>query len=103
MSVEKQVTVNKLKKRYDLLVFNNELDMLLLVECKAPNVEISQETFNQIASYNFALKVPFLLVTNGIKHFFCKIDRELNKVIFLKEILPWDSLIEHAKDDNNEL
>ena len=58
----------------------------MIVECKRPNVEISQDTFYQIAKYNFNLKVQYLVVTNGMKHYCCEVNYDLDKIDFLKEI-----------------
>ncbi|NNM18126.1 MAG: restriction endonuclease subunit R, partial [Croceitalea sp.] len=56
-----------------------------LVECKAPQINISQETFDQIAIYNLDLKAEYLIVTNGIAHFYCQMDHEAEKYTFLNE------------------
>jgi hypothetical protein len=58
----------------------------MIVECKAPNVKITQDAFNQIAKYNFKLQVPFLVVTNGMKHYCCKMEYDSNEIKFLEEI-----------------
>ena len=86
INVEKQLTINSLKKRYDLVVFNPTGAIELLVECKAPNVPINQTTFNQIARYNLKANAAFLMVTNGIEHYYCKLDYEAEKYHFLKDI-----------------
>jgi hypothetical protein len=65
----------------------------MLVECKAPSVAINQEVFNQIARYNMTLKVEFLMVTNGLKHYCCKIDFENEKFIFLNDIPTYEQLL----------
>jgi len=85
-NVEKVIKVNDLTKRYDVVVYNSDGSIFLLVECKAPNIKISQETFNQIARYNLALKAEHLMVTNGLNHYFCKMDFESQKYIFLEEL-----------------
>ena len=86
MSVEKGLTVNKLSKRFDILCYNNDSKPLLLVECKAPSVKISQAAFDQISIYNLQFKVPFLLVSNGLEHYCCQLDYEKNSYSFLSEI-----------------
>lgn len=85
-NVEKVIKVNDLTKRYDVVVYNPDGSIFLLVECKAPNVKITQETFNQIARYNLVLKAEHLMVTNGLKHYFCKMDFENEKYIFLEDL-----------------
>ena len=86
MEVEKMVKYNALKTRADIVLYTTEGKAKMIVECKAPNVKITQDTFNQIAKYNFKLKVPFLVVTNGMQHFCCKMDYEKNINCFLEEV-----------------
>lgn len=69
IAVEGSVRVGKLNQRFDLLVYNRSLKPSLLVECKAPQVKISQQTFDQIARYSQALQVKNLWVTNGLEHY----------------------------------
>lgn len=86
VNVEKQLTVNNLKKRFDILTFNTQGEPEIIVECKAPNVKITQETFDQIARYNLKLNAKYLIVTNGLEHYYCKMDYEKENYVFLKEI-----------------
>ena len=86
VNVEKQLSINNLKKRFDILVFNTKGVPEIIVECKAPNVKITQETFDQIARYNLKLNAKYLIVTNGLVHYFCKMDYENESYIFLREI-----------------
>lgn len=86
IAIEKQVLVNNLKKRSDILVFNKEGNPDIIVECKAPKIKITQATFDQIARYNSTLNANFLVVTNGLNHFYCKMDFENETYVFLKEI-----------------
>lgn len=86
VNAEKQLTVNKLKKRYDIVVFNSDGSIFLLVECKAPEIKITQSTFDQIARYNYQLKADYLMVTNGLEHYYCEMDHENEKYRFLEEI-----------------
>lgn len=86
LNVEKLVNVNGIKKRYDIVVFNNDGSIFLLVECKAPEVAISQKTFDQIAQYNLVLKAENLMVTNGLNHYFCQMDFENEQYVFLKKL-----------------
>lgn len=89
INVEKELIVNGLKKRYDIIVYNSDGSIELVVECKAPKVSITQDTFDQIARYNSALQANYLMVTNGLNHYYCKMDYEKEKYIFLKEIPPY--------------
>ena len=86
MNVEKQLVVNNLPKRYDVVVFNSDGSIFLLVECKAPQVKITQDVFDQIARYNQSLGATYLMVTNGTDHYYCQMDYTLEKYMFLKEI-----------------
>lgn len=84
ISVEKQINLNGTKKRYDIVVFNNILKPILIIECKAPFVEINQLTINQALRYNIKLNVPFVFLSNGLNHIFIKMDEnspEILKVI----------------------
>ncbi len=84
--VEREININGLKRRYDALVFNKQSEVELLIEFKAPNVEITEAVFTQISAYNFKIKAPKLLVSNGLQHFFALIDFENQSFSFLKEI-----------------
>ena len=90
LNVEKQLKVNQMLKRYDLLVYNPDGSIHLVVECKAASVPITQETFDQIARYNLALKAKYLMVTNGLQHFYCQMDYEQEKYHFLQDLPEWD-------------
>ena len=86
INVEKELKVNNLRKRYDIVVFNSDGSIHLIVECKAPKINIDQSTFDQIARYNLALKATYLMVTNGINHYYCQMDFEEERYQFLKDI-----------------
>jgi len=86
INVEKELKINNLKKRYDIVVFNNDGSIFIIVECKAINVPINQSTFDQIAQYNLALNASYLMVTNGLNHYYCQMDFENERYNFLKDI-----------------
>lgn len=86
IAVEKQCKVEKMIKRTDIVVFDKSGEADIIVECKAPNIRISQDTFDQIARYNLQLKANYLIVTNGLEHFFCQMDHEAGKYKFLRDI-----------------
>ena len=71
---EKELRINGLRKRCDILLYDDAFEPYLLVECKAPQVKINQSTFQQAAIYNLNLQVPYLMVTNGIDTFCCAIN-----------------------------
>ena len=86
MGVEKQLILNKRPKRFDLVVFSRNGNPYLLVECKAPGVEITEKAFDQAARYNMLLKAEYFLITNGLEHYTCRIDYENKQYIFIEEI-----------------
>ncbi len=86
MAIEKQFTINDIHKRADIVVFNHQLHPYIIVECKAPNVKITQETFDQIARYNLALDAKYLMITNGLQHFYCQMNFEKKSYVFLTEL-----------------
>lgn len=86
INVEKKLEVNGLVKRYDVVVFKKDGSILLIVECKAPAITIKQDTFDQIARYNMTLNADYLMVTNGISHYFCNMDYTNERYSFLAEI-----------------
>ena len=86
INVEKLIKINDLNKRYDIVVFQPNGKIFLLIECKAPEVQITQQTFDQIARYNLVLNASYLMVTNGLNHYFCQMDFENEKYNFLKEL-----------------
>lgn len=86
IAVEKQIYLNGLPKRFDLLVFNNTGQPMIIVECKSPALEITQAAFDQIARYNMPLKAKYLMVTNGLVHYYCSMDYDNRKYIFLREL-----------------
>lgn len=86
IGIEVPLKMNRLQKRADIVVYNLSGKPCLLVECKAPEVEVTQAVFDQIARYNMAMNVKFLVVTNGMVHFACSIDHENASFCFLEEI-----------------
>ena len=86
INVEKVLKVNGLRKRYDVVVYNSDGSIFILIECKAPEIKIAQATFDQIARYNMTMRASFLMVTNGLNHYFCQMDFENEKYHFLEEL-----------------
>jgi len=86
VSVEQSLRVFGLNRRADVVVYNREGKPLLLAECKAPGVRISQEVFDQATRYNISLGVPVLVVTSGMEHFCCTLHRSTGKFQFVPEI-----------------
>ncbi|WP_418262856.1 type I restriction enzyme HsdR N-terminal domain-containing protein [Flavobacterium faecale] len=86
INVEKLLKVNGLNKRYDVVVFNSDGSIHILVECKAPEVKITQGVFDQIARYNLTMNAEYLMVTNGLNHYFCQMDYENERYDFLPQL-----------------
>jgi hypothetical protein len=86
INVEKLLKINNLNKRYDVVVYKPDGNITILIECKAPGVKISQSTFDQIARYNMTLNADYLMVTNGLNHYFCKMDYQNEKYDFLTDL-----------------
>lgn len=89
---EVQIRLNATKKRCDTVLYRRDLSARLIVEYKAPSVEITQAVFDQITRYNMVLKVDYLIVTNGLQHYCCQIDYTLQAYCFLPEIPTYSEL-----------
>ena len=86
LAIEKQLNMNGMKKRCDAILYNEHAQPFLIIELKAPNIAITQATFDQIAVYNAKLKVDFFIISNGIEHFCCKVNLETARYEFFPEI-----------------
>lgn len=85
IAVEQPITLNGLQKRCDIVVYNRQAAPCLIVECKAPQVAVTQKVFDQIAIYNIKLNVEYLIVSNGLQHFCCKVGQASHNVEFLTD------------------
>lgn len=83
---EVQLDLNGTRKRCDTVLYNKDLSARMIVEYKAPHVEITQAVFDQITRYNMVLKVEYLIVSNGLQHYCCRIDYTTMRYSFLPEI-----------------
>ena len=86
MAVEKSLKINTLIKRADIVIHERSGRALMLVECKAPGVLITQQVFYQAARYDMVFHVNYLLITNGLANYCCRFDYTLNTYAFLPEI-----------------
>ena len=93
IGIERAFSLNKLKRRFDVLVHNRQGEPVMLVECKAPEVEIDDSVFDQIVCYNMKFRVPVIVVTNGLSHYACKINFDENKYEYLMSIPLFEDLI----------
>ncbi len=92
MAIEMSFKLHGMQKRSDIVVFSSETQALLIVECKSPDVRITQQVFDQIARYNMKLLVSYLVVTNGLDHFCCRIDLPNKTYHFLDDIPGYTSI-----------
>ena len=86
MVVEKSMHLYGLDKRADVLVYDSFRMPKLLAECKAPDILISNDVFQQIAAYNMKFKVEYLVVTNGLQHYCCRLNFTTGEIVFMNDI-----------------
>jgi hypothetical protein len=96
---EVEIVLGNVKKRCDTILYDNFLQPLMIIEYKAPSAVINQKTFEQIARYNLALQVPWLIVSNGIRHFCCRMNDERQAYTFVKEIPEYVFLRQETEDN----
>jgi type I site-specific restriction endonuclease len=92
MASEYSLSINGLTRRCDIIVFNSDKIPILIVECKATEVEINEKVLHQIAHYNFKLNTSFLFLTNGLTHVTCKINRDEQSLSYLKDLPNFQTL-----------
>ena len=92
MANEVLLHLNGTRKRCDTVLYKTDLSARMIIEYKAPHVEITQDVFDQITRYNIVLKVDYLIVSNGIDHYCCKLDYGNSRYTFLKDIPDYASL-----------
>lgn len=83
---EHGLDIHGFKRRADIVVYSRQAEPLLIVECKAPHITVTQDVFDQVAQYNIQLGVPYLVVTNGMEHYCSEIDHENKTYRFIPEI-----------------
>jgi len=86
VAIERSLRMNQRDFRTDIVLFSKSGNPLVVVECKAPEVKITQQVFDQIARYNLDLRVNYLIVTNGLVHYCCRFDQSQLNYTFLPEI-----------------
>ena len=84
--IEQEIKINNLKKRFDIVVTGSDFKPYILVECKAHSVRINQNIFDQITRYNIELSCPFLMVSNGLDHYFCKVNYKKKHIDFIEKL-----------------
>ncbi len=86
IQVEKGLNVNGLNRRFDVIAYDTNFEPYLLVECKSHTVKLDQSTFDQMASYNLAVKAPYLMACNGVQTYCCKLDFDSKKIEHITKI-----------------
>jgi len=86
ISIEKAYNQSQITRRYDLLVYNRLGKPIMIIECKAPGVEINQKAFDQATRYNERYQAGYMLISNGLKHYCCKIDKDGKHYEFMADI-----------------
>jgi hypothetical protein len=89
---EVSLTLNSTSKRCDTVLYSTNASPLAIVEYKAPNIQLTQKVFDQITRYNIVLRVPYLMVSNGLQHYCCRVDYETNVCTFLPEIPNYEAI-----------
>lgn len=92
MANEVLLHLNGTKKRCDTVLYKRDLSAWMIVEYKAPHIEITQAVFDQITRYNMVLKVEYLVVSNGMQHYCCRLDYEKQSYCFLQDIPLYEEL-----------
>jgi hypothetical protein len=93
ISVEKGFNQNRNRQRYDLLIYNQKGEPIMIVECKAPGMEINQQVFDQAGRYNNKHMANYMLITNGMKHYCCLINLINKQYSFLHDIPDYKELV----------
>ena len=92
MANEVQVQLNGTRKRCDTVLYRRDLSARMIVEYKAPDVQITQAVFDQITRYNMVLKVDYLIVSNGLQHYCCRMDYAGGRYLFLPDVPAYNEL-----------
>ena len=93
LGIEVMFRFNKLKRRVDILVHDRSGKPIMIVECKSTEIEIDENVFEQIVTYNMKFKVPYLVVTNGMHHYACKMNHQEMKFEYLLVIPLYEELL----------
>lgn len=89
---EVEVSLNGMSKRCDTVLYDQNLRAQLIVEYKSTDVAITQKVFNQIMLYNMVLRVDYLIVSNGLEHYCCKMNYDSNSYEFMTEIPKYEDI-----------
>ena len=86
VNVEKKFLINGVSKRYDIIVYSKQKNVIILVECKAYDINLNQDVFDQIAKYNLQLKSRYLMISNGLLHFYYTVNYDSKEYLFMKDL-----------------
>jgi hypothetical protein len=86
IQVEKKILINGLQRRFDILIYDEDIVPFMIIECKAPQVPITQQVFDQVAAYNQTIKAPYIIITNGISSYTCFTDDKKPGYTFIDKI-----------------
>ena len=86
IAIEKSLLVNKLQKRFDIVLHNNHGKPLIIVECKAPGIKISEDTLHQALRYNSIIRAPYIFLTNGLEMYYGKLNFTDASFSYIKDI-----------------
>ena len=89
---EISLSLNQMVKRCDTVLYDRQARPQMIIEYKAPHIQLSQKTFDQISRYNIVLRVPYLIVSNGMQHYCCRIDYDNGSYAFLRDIPAYGEL-----------
>jgi hypothetical protein len=86
IAIERALKINGMLKRFDMVIYNQLGNPFMAIECKAPSIKLTQNTLQQLATYNLHLKAEFLMVSNGMEHLMSQVNFETREIRFLEEL-----------------
>ena len=92
LSNEVEPHIGEKSLRCDSILYNKVAAPQMIIEYKAPTIQLQQKTFDQISAYNLLLKVDYLIISNGLQHYCCKMDYEHQKYLFLQDVPDYENL-----------
>jgi len=97
LAIEMGFRYQRMLRRADIVIYDRSGKPLLMVECKAPDVDLRQAAFDQVARYNTVVKAPYLVVTNGLVHYCCAIDHDNQTYRFLDSVPSFEAMLSAAE------
>ena len=92
IGLEVRISTPQLERRSDIVVYNDQFEPVMIVECKAPSVQVSEEVFDQAVRYHMTLRAAFIAVTNGMKHYCCRLEND-GSWKFVDTFPTWEELL----------